>query len=322
MQLDKINFVYHQPFQFGSGYFGSEGLKRALAANQRLNYAYNQTGLDVLDINKLQSAPIFYVRGFLHGRMGLVARGGNQFKACWQSESFYTRHGEMDVSTPLTVENQKHFNMMFTCADTDLEMYEIPTYHLPSWIDTDVMYEIGQPKLEGLGFVGGRQGREDFLGQDKTGIIKQVHTDKIKDPVKMTLALSELISKFSILVSPPGRCFNGMCGRTWEIMACNRLCLAYFNPDTMQISSKFFADGEDLVYWQTFDELLEKYKYYLAHKEDAQRIARNGCFKVRQFHNQDVRVKYILDCMSTEHEKWLKDQALIPDAINEIYAQL
>lgn len=113
-----------------------------------------------------------------------------------------------------------------------------------------------------------------------------------------------------------------MCGRTWEIMACNRLCFAYFNPDTMFKSATYFKDAEDLVYFRTYDELYEKYQYYLQHLEEAQRIAKSGYNKVRAFHNQNVRVGYILDCMATEYEKWLTDQENIPLELRELYANI
>ena len=82
--MNKINFVYHSPKCLGAGYLGSEGLRQALQRNDLLNYAYNQTGNSFLDINKYQESPILITRGFLYGRMPLVARAGNQFKAVRQ----------------------------------------------------------------------------------------------------------------------------------------------------------------------------------------------------------------------------------------------
>jgi len=318
----KINLVYHTPRQLGSGYMGSEGLKRAFEDNGLLNYSFNQNSGEGLDVLKLQESPIFFVRGFLNGRIPIVARSGNQFKACWQSESFYTRHGKQDSSTPICLENQNHFNMMFTCADTDLDMYEIPTYYLPSWSCIKVLDECGFPEFDGLGFIGGSQGREDFIEGDTRGILNCKRTKLFKDSVKTTRSLAELISKFNFLVSPPGRCFNGMCGRAFEIMACNRLCFQYLNKDTMPIISEYFEDGRNIVYWEDWADLYEKYDYYLEHPMEAKVIANNGYHLVRSKHNEAVRAHYIVDCMAIEHKKWGEDQALIPDVINEIYANL
>jgi spore maturation protein CgeB len=89
--------------------------------------------------------------------------------------------------------------------------------------------------------------------------------------------------------------FNGMTGRAFEIMACKRLCLCYLNEDTMFKHMELFKDGEDIVYWKTFEEMAEKFEYYKAHPEEAQRIALNGYNKVRAHHNQDVRAKFFAD---------------------------
>jgi len=322
MRQIKINFVYHSPLALGSGYMGSEGFKRALESNDLLHYAYNQTEGVFLDETKFLEAPIFYVRGFLNARMPLVARGGNQFKACWQSESFYTRHGEKDTSTDLCLENQEHFNMLFVCSETDLDMYDIPTYWLPSWADTTVMGERGPSCLKGLGFIGGRQGREDFLDQDVKGIFNCVRTKMFKDSTETAKAYAKLISKFEMLLAPPGRCFNGMCGRAFEIMACNRLCFQWLNEDTMFKHMKFFTDGEDIVYFKTYDELVDKYNYYLKNPVERNKVAKNGYLKIKNFHNQDTRVKYVVDCMEREHKKWLEDQDLIPEEIHKIYEEI
>lgn len=305
---------------------GSEGLKRALERNNLLHYAYNQIGKDFLDISKLQSAPIFYVRGFLVGRFPLVIRGGDQFKAAWQSESYFTRHGDLDVSTPKAVENQKYFNMYFVCSETDADKYAIPTYFLPSWADTSIFNEYGTPNVENdecLGFIGVKDGREDFLNQDIKGLIVHKNTElRAGDPVGMTHDYAQLISSYKMLVAPPGRCFNGMCGRAFEIMACRRLCFQWLNEDTMFRHMTFFKDGEDIIYFKTYDELVEKFKYYLNHDDEVWRIATNGYNKVREFHNENVRAKYIVDCMEEEHKKWLQEQQNVPSDVQELALQI
>lgn len=302
---------------------GSEGLKRALEENGLLNYSYNQTGKEFLAVEKLQASPIFYVRGFLKGRMPLVARGGPQFKACWQSESYYTRHGVEDSSTKDAIENQKHFNMMFICSETDFDYYDIPTYFLPSWADTQALYEHNvKEKFSGLGFIGGREGREDFLCRDSRGIINYKRTKYYKDSFRTTVELGRLISRFDMLLAPPGRCFNGMCGRAFEIMACRRLCFQWYNPDTMFMTAAFFEDGKDIVYFQSFDELYDKYEYYLTHKNEREKIATNGWRKVFEHHNEKIRSQWIVSCMEAEHQKWLREQEKIPEGINKVYDEV
>lgn len=321
----KINFVYHTLKMLGSGWMGSEGLKRALEKNGYLDYVYNQSdevmGSVTVDIKRLRENPIFFVRGFLVGRMPIVARAGNQFKATWNSESVFSRHGTEDASTPALKENYKHFNMMFTCAESDLNYYKIPTYFLPSWCDTSIFDEAGPAKYsDRLAFIGGVGGREDFLNQDSKGIIHQFQTKlRAHDPVEQTRDYAKAISEYEMLVSPPGRAFNGMCGRAFEIMGCKRLAFVYLNPDTMFKHMEFFADGIDCVYFRSYEELADKFEFYKKNLSLVRSIAASGYKKVREFHNENIRAKYIVDCMKIEHEKWLKDQELIPEEINALY---
>jgi len=281
----------------GSGYMCTQGLAKAFNRVGALNYAYNSMGNEFLDEQRFRESPIFYIRGFLPGRKPMMQAGGDQFKATLQSESFFTRHGTMDGSSTHIREREKEFGLFITFAETDVEMYRVPTIWMPSWADTTVMDEIGEPIYDKLGFVGGIPGREDWFLQDKHKIIMHKQTELDRDPVVNARRYAELISKFNILVAPPGRFFNSMTGRVFEIMACRRLCLAYHNPDTMFKHNKLFQDGVDLVYWRTFDEMIDKYKYFLSHPDEMWVIADNGYNKVRKFFNQDVMARFISDAV-------------------------
>lgn len=292
-QINKLNFIYNEPAALGSGYMATRGLAEAFRRIGVLHYAYNTTGKAFLDKSALQLYPILYIRGFLPGRKPLVdAAGDNQFKATLQSESFFTRHGKMDSSSTFIRERECLFDLMFTTAETDVNLYRIPTVWCPSWADTTVLEDVAAPIYDELGFIGGLAGREDWFNQDKKHIIRHMHTDLSNDPVINAQRYTEAINKFSILVAPPGRMFNSMTGRVFEIMACNRLCLAYRNPDTMFMHLPLFQDGVDLVYWSTFEEMVEKYEYYRRHEDERLRIARCGYDRVRSFHNQDIMARF------------------------------
>lgn len=225
----------------------------------------------------------------------MVTAGGDQFKATLQSESYYTRHGVKDPSSHAIRAREGLFDLMLTTAETDLNFYKVPTYWIPSWGDITVLNDLYPPEIDKLGFIGGMAGREDWFRQCDKSLIVHKQTELSFDPLVNAQRYTEAICKFKILVAPPGRFFNSMTGRVFEIMACKRLCLAYLNEDTMFEHMKLFKDGEDLVYWHTVEEMEEKYLYYRDHPEEAQRIAQNGYEKVREFHNQDVRAKFISD---------------------------
>lgn len=279
----------------GSGYMCTKGLAEEFKRQGILNYAFDTCGPEFINEEEFCKYPIFYIRGFLQGRMPWVEAGKDQFKASLQSESFYTRHGKIDPSSVMIREREKLFGLFITFAESDLNMYNIPTVWMPSWADITVLDDLNPPEIEGLGFIGCTQGREDWFNQDKHKIIIHRQTELNRNPVINAQRYTQLINKFKILVAPPGRSFNSMTGRVFEIMACRRLCLAYMNPDTMFKHMELFKDGEDYVTWTTFDEMVDKYKYYMDHQDEMWRIATNGYKKVRRYNNQELAARFIFE---------------------------
>lgn len=296
--MDKINFLYNESMMLGSGYMCTKGLAEEFKRQGVLHYAFDTCGPEFINEAEFCRYPIFYIRGFLQGRMPWVEAGKDQFKATLQSESFYTRHGKIDPSSTMIREREKYFGLFITFAESDINIYSVPTVWMPSWADTTVLNDIAAPEYEGLGFIGCLQGREDWFKQDKNKIIIQRQTELNRNPVINAERYTALINKFKILAAPPGRSFNSMTGRVFEIMACRRLCLAYVNPDTMFKHMELFKDGEDYVTWQTFDEMEEKYRYYIKQQGEMWRIATNGYNKVRQFNNHELAAKYIYETVT------------------------
>ena len=61
-----------------------------------------------------------------------------------------------------------------------------------------------------------------------------------------------------------------------------------------------FEPGVDFVYYDSYDDLLEKVEYYLEHDEERQQIARNGYEKVKKYHTYRHRLDTILNIMNLE----------------------
>jgi hypothetical protein len=59
-------------------------------------------------------------------------------------------------------------------------------------------------------------------------------------------------------------------------------------------------DGEDVIFYDPLDKqgFMDKVKYYLAHHEEARRIAMNGFYKAMRHHRYINRVDYILTTVS------------------------
>lgn len=131
--FDKINFVYRTFDHLGSSLFGNIGLERALKNSGILNYSYNVSSKDFINEFELQKYPVFFMRGGMAGMGSAIDAAGNQFKASFESESYYSRHGEID--DPGIKERLKKFDLIFTCAESDLNQYGMPTIFCPVWAE-------------------------------------------------------------------------------------------------------------------------------------------------------------------------------------------
>lgn len=77
---------------------------------------------------------------------------------------------------------------------------------------------------------------------------------------------------------------SGIPLRCMEIMSCGGFLLTNFQSDFL----KHFIPGEDFVYFESKEDLLQKIDYYLSHDDLRKAIARAGYQKVRKHHNYDT----------------------------------
>ena len=78
--------------------------------------------------------------------------------------------------------------------------------------------------------------------------------------------------------------------RAFDIMGCGGFLLTNYQSDF----NDYFISGEDYVYFESKEDLVEKAGYYLEHDEERISIANSGYRKVRESHNFDIRVKEII----------------------------
>ena len=84
--------------------------------------------------------------------------------------------------------------------------------------------------------------------------------------------------------------------RALDIMACGGFLLTNYQSELME----YFIPGEDFVYYDDMEDLCQKVDYYLRHEEERQRIARNGCIKVRTEHTMTLRLQTILEILKED----------------------
>lgn len=78
--------------------------------------------------------------------------------------------------------------------------------------------------------------------------------------------------------------------RIFDILGCGGFCLTNYQPEL----DTCFTAGEDLDYYTSEEELLEKTDYYLTHEKERIEIAQNGLATVQKRHNYPERLLQML----------------------------
>lgn len=84
---------------------------------------------------------------------------------------------------------------------------------------------------------------------------------------------------------------SGIPLRAFDIMGAGGFLLTSYQPD-MEF---FFTAGEDYVYYESKEDLLQKIDYYLTHESERKEIAENAREKIAAAHTFEVRLREILD---------------------------
>lgn len=83
---------------------------------------------------------------------------------------------------------------------------------------------------------------------------------------------------------------SGIPLRCWDIMGCGGFLLTNYQSDFLD----FFVPGEDYVYFESQEDLMDKVRYYLANENERQAIAARGYQKVKEHHTYRHRVEEML----------------------------
>lgn len=81
--------------------------------------------------------------------------------------------------------------------------------------------------------------------------------------------------------------------RAFEIMGSGGFLLTNYQVDFF----KHFEPNVDFVYYDSYEDLMEKTEYYLTHEKERREIAENGNEKVRQYHTYKNRFDTILEIL-------------------------
>ncbi len=78
--------------------------------------------------------------------------------------------------------------------------------------------------------------------------------------------------------------------RAFDVMGCGGFLLSNFQSDFLD----YFVPGEDFVYYESYEDLLSKVRFYTEHEDARKQIALNGYEKVKEAHTYEKRIEQIL----------------------------
>lgn len=98
---------------------------------------------------------------------------------------------------------------------------------------------------------------------------------------------------------------SGLPLRIWDILGSGGFLMTNFQAEI----PAYFKNKEDLVCFESIEELSELSGYYLAHEEERRRIAGNGYKKVKKYHTFEQRIEQMMELVKKENgggKKWNK----------------
>ena len=84
---------------------------------------------------------------------------------------------------------------------------------------------------------------------------------------------------------------SGIPLRGMDVMGAGGFLMSNYQADYYD----WFVPGEDMVMYESVDDLSDKCRYYLTHDNERRQIAANGYGKISEFHTYDVRFKEMFD---------------------------
>lgn len=92
---------------------------------------------------------------------------------------------------------------------------------------------------------------------------------------------------------------SGIPLRAMDICGAGGFLLSNYQADFYD----FFTPGEDIVLYESIDDMLSKCKYYLTHDSARERIAKNGRARIEEAHTYDIRFEEIFNMVFNTHRK-------------------
>lgn len=89
---------------------------------------------------------------------------------------------------------------------------------------------------------------------------------------------------------------SGLPLRIWDVLGCGGFLLTNFQAEIPY----YFKNKEDLVCFESVEELVELAGYYLVHDKERKRIAQSGYEKVKQHHSWEKRILEMMEIVGLQ----------------------
>ncbi len=190
----------------------------------------------------------------------------------------------------------KHLSDSF--YPSDMSVYDISDYvALNDYLGPHITY-LERVKL--LNLIGKSIDNAElhFFTQSETGdLSRNIHVHGGVDSLKeMPFVFRQ--SKINLNITTRS-ITSGLSQRIWDVLGCRGFLITNYQPEIDQ----FFSDGNDLVTYKSYEELIDKISYYLENNTERESIAQNGWAKVNESGSVLNRVIEILRIVTSQFRK-------------------
>ncbi len=171
---------------------------------------------------------------------------------------------------------------------------DLPGHHLPSAIDNNIFYDKKLVRDVDLSFVSkiSNDKRRDFVQLLKKEFPKFV----VRDDIYFD-GMSDLYNRTKIV--PNHSVVKEINMRMFEATACGALLITEFVNDL----PKLWNVGTEIITFKTYSEMIELIRYYLAHPDEREKIAKAGQMRTLKEHTYYNRCLTIEKLLGEDNEK-------------------
>ncbi len=164
---------------------------------------------------------------------------------------------------------------------------------------------------------------ETYGAGTKHGFIKFEDMIKVFNSSKINISTSGIVTDLLTELEPAVHKIKQNKGRVIEIALTKSFALSEYGPGIEQI----FELGKEIEVFHDKEELLQKVKYYLAHEDEREEVAKKGYERALKDYDKDIAIPMVVRNIYKKYEKvdWNKRQneeveVYFNDAFKKIYS--